>query len=305
MSQVIKNVVILGATGNIGPSVLTALLESGKFNVTVVTRPTSSSTVPSGVKVAKSDYSEESLSSIFSGNDAVVNTVGGAGLAVQKVSIDAAVKAGIKRFIPSEFGCDTSNAKARAICPIFEGKHDTRKYLDTQAAAHPTFSWSGVLTGPFFDWGLDFLGFDLASKAVTLYDEGNARFSATTRPTIGQAVASTLLHPAETKNQYVYVQSFAVTQNEIKAALEKATGAPWSVVKTLSSKAVGEEGRAKLAKGDFAGGIFQTILASIFSTEPVGSNFLAEHGSLDNELLGLPKEELDVVVKNVVAAHAK
>jgi hypothetical protein len=41
------------------------------------------------------------------GIDAVVSLVGAAALTQQKGAIDAAVEAGVKRFIPSEFGCDT------------------------------------------------------------------------------------------------------------------------------------------------------------------------------------------------------
>jgi hypothetical protein len=39
--------------------------------------------------------------------DAIVSVVGSLALPSQLSYIDAALKAGVKRFIPSEFGCDT------------------------------------------------------------------------------------------------------------------------------------------------------------------------------------------------------
>ena len=41
------------------------------------------------------------------GIDAIISVVGSLALATQIGYIDAAVEAGVKRFIPSEFGCDT------------------------------------------------------------------------------------------------------------------------------------------------------------------------------------------------------
>lgn len=43
----------------------------------------------------------------YTGIDAVVSLVGAPALTEQKPYIDAAVEAGVNRFIPSEFGCDT------------------------------------------------------------------------------------------------------------------------------------------------------------------------------------------------------
>jgi hypothetical protein len=44
---------------------------------------------------------------VIEGIDAVVSVVGSLALATQISFIDAAIEDGVKRFIPSEFGCDT------------------------------------------------------------------------------------------------------------------------------------------------------------------------------------------------------
>jgi NAD(P)-dependent dehydrogenase (short-subunit alcohol dehydrogenase family) len=145
----IKNVVLIGASGNLGPHILEEFLKSS-FNVTVLSREDSKSTFPSGAKVVKTDYSPESLAQAFKNQDAVVSIVGTGGFADQTKIIDAAVNAGVKRFIPSEFGSNTDNPEVRAIVPIFNGKKQVVDYLRTKESG--TFSWTALITGPFFDW---------------------------------------------------------------------------------------------------------------------------------------------------------
>ena len=70
------------ASRSLGVPVLNALIKSEKFNVTVVKRPTSSATFPDKVAVRTADLSSvESVTAAFEGQDAVVSTVGLAGLA--------------------------------------------------------------------------------------------------------------------------------------------------------------------------------------------------------------------------------
>lgn len=97
------------ATGNLGKLVLDALIASGKFNITVVARHTSNSEVPAkdNVRQVKVDISShQALVDAFRGNDAVVLTLGDLPNMVQntKTLTDAAIDAGVKRIILSEFG---------------------------------------------------------------------------------------------------------------------------------------------------------------------------------------------------------
>lgn len=56
----------------------------------------------------------------------------------------------MKRFIPSEFGSDTASERVREVVPIFNGKRAIIEYAKTKEGSG--FSWTGVITGPFFDW---------------------------------------------------------------------------------------------------------------------------------------------------------
>lgn len=118
--------------------------------MTVLSRVESSKTFPSGVKVIKADFSPASLEQAFRGQDAVISLVGNAGFAEQKSFVDAAIAAGVKRFIPSEFGSDTDKARVRELVPIFNGKRAIIEYAKTKEGSGLT--WTGFITGPFFDW---------------------------------------------------------------------------------------------------------------------------------------------------------
>ncbi|KAL1599986.1 hypothetical protein SLS59_006059 [Nothophoma quercina] len=287
----LQNVIIIGAGGNLGPSVLRAFLSSS-FNTSVLSREGSNSTFPSGVKVLRANYeSADSLKQAFQGQDAVISLVGGGALGDQNKLIDAAIAAGVKRFIPSEFGSDTPNPKTRAIVPIFNAKTGTVDYLKSKESA---ISWTSVITGPFFDWGLKvgFLGFNAQNKTATIVDSGNATFSTTNLGLIGEAVIKALENAEATKNQYVYVSGFQTNQNEILAAAEKITGEKWAVNKTTSKDLI-TKGNELLQKGDFSG-LGPLIQAVTFSDEQLGD---LKPSGIWNEKLSLRQESLEDSIK--------
>lgn len=152
MSSSIKNVIIIGAGGNLGPTILSAFDAHPHFTVSILARHSSKSNFPSHIKVHRigDDYPEAELLEAFKGQDAVVSTIATARAAGQKAIIDTAIKAGVKRFVPSEFGSDTQNQRAVAILPqYFKGKVETVEYLKEKEKEGLT--WTAFVTGPFFE----------------------------------------------------------------------------------------------------------------------------------------------------------
>jgi uncharacterized protein YbjT (DUF2867 family) len=98
--------------------------------------------------VIKASYTFDSLVTALTGQDAVVSLVGAGGVSIQKVFIDAAIKAGVKRFLSSEFGCDTSNPKVLEISPFLRGKREIVEYLQSRES---DIGWTALITGPFAD----------------------------------------------------------------------------------------------------------------------------------------------------------
>lgn len=294
----IKRVILVGATGNLGPSILKALQASSALETTVLTRENSKTaqSPPPNTKVLTADYSSvSSLAAAFAGQDAVVSTIAGMALGEQQILIDAAVQAGVKRFIPSEFGSNVTNEKTRKLA-VFAGKLAIVEYLKKKEGE---ITWSALLNGPFLDWGLKvgFLGIDIPNKKVTLLDGGNTPFSTTTLSDIGQSVAGILAHPEDTKNRYVFVQSTLVTQNKLLAVAEKATGEKFTV-EHQSTEELEKQGNEKIAKGEFSG--FVDLIKRGIWGVGYGADF---SDKLDNEILGvkvLDDAGVEGVVKGVV-----
>jgi len=300
MAQTIKNVIVIGAAGNIGASIFKAIVDSGKFNVSVLSRPDSTSTYGTGVKVVKSDYSEASLVDAFKGQDAVVSALGAAGLAEEPKIVDAAVKAGVKRFLPSEYSFNSQNAQVTSLVPIFGLKVQTNKHLKAQESKGLT--WTSIETGPAFDWGaqVGLVGFNINTKEATIMDGGNRPFSTSNLSQVGNAVVAVLSKPEETANQFIYVDSFTATQNEILAELEKASGEKWKVTES-TTEAAQTEGQALFAKGDFSG--LMLLLKVITFGEEYGADFTKD-AVLGNKKLGLPKQDLVSTVAALVAGKS-
>lgn len=152
MSSQIKNVILLGAGGRLGPSILAVFDADPQFKVSILTRHSSTSTFPSHLKIHRvaDDYPEPELLQAFRGQDAVVSTIATANAAQQQAIIDTAIKAGVKRFVPSEYGSDPRNDKAMALLPqYFKAKKETVEYLKTKEKEGLT--WTAFVTGPFFE----------------------------------------------------------------------------------------------------------------------------------------------------------
>ena len=230
--------------------------------------------------------SMDSLKTAFMGQDVVVSLVAGAVLGNQNKLIDAAIAAGVKRFLPSEFGSNTTDARTRAIVPMYKSKVETVDYLKSKESE---ISWTSIVTGPFFDWGLKvgFLGFDAAHKVATLYEDGTAKFSSTNLHTIGLAVVKALENAEGTKNQYVFVSGFQTSQKEILEVAEKVTGSKW-IVRNASVDHAIKKGNEKILRGDYSG-IEDLILGATFGPKQLG----------DLSLAGLWNEKLDLVETDI------
>ncbi|KAH8592821.1 putative isoflavone reductase like protein P3 [Bisporella sp. PMI_857] len=295
----IKNVAVLGATGTLGKPVFDALVNSNKFNLTVVTRSSSKSTFPDSVTVKTADYSSvDSVATAFQGQDAVVSLVGNQGFEGQTVLIDAAIKAGVKRFLPSEFGSNIANPNTAQL-PIFGHKVAIRKYIEEKAAANKDFTYSYVINGPFLDWGIE-VGFTLAYQEgkPRIFNGGDQLVSSTSLATVGNAVVGVLTHPAETVNRDVYVEDIRISQNKLLALAKKANPSKsWSPV-PADVVEVRKAADERLAKGDH-GALFDYLFVGIF-----GEGYGALFDKTDNELLGIKgwsEDDVEAVWKKVLA----
>ncbi|CAD0109079.1 unnamed protein product [Aureobasidium uvarum] len=255
-----KKVAIAGATGNLGPHIVNELVNQG-FEVTVLTASGNTSGLPSAIKVAKVDFSsQDSLVSALRGQEAFISAI--PKHEDQPALIDAAIAAGVQRFIPSEFGSNiVGNENVRAL-PVFAGKVKTQEYL---RAKQDQISYTLLTNGLFLDWGIG-LGWLINLKGKTqILDDANSVHSFTLLSDVGKAVAGILNHPEETKNRGVYVQT-AETESVDLAQVEK-------------------NAYAELSKenGDIGSAMLDFVKISIFK-DGYGNLWNEKN---DNELLGV------------------
>ncbi|KAL8750977.1 MAG: hypothetical protein Q9184_006227 [Pyrenodesmia sp. 2 TL-2023] len=298
----LQNVIIIGASGNVGKPTVDALIKAGGFTITALTRKGSSSSFPPEVKVHNIDdtYPQGQLLEAFKGQDAVLSLLPPVDVNQLNLIADAAAQAGVKRFIPSEFGSDTAAPEVLKLIPMFNKKAAVTSYLKTKESSG--MSWTAVINGAFFDWGMKtgFLGFDLKSHTATIYDTGDTHVCATILSDVAQSVVGILKNPKETANRYVYVQTVKFTQNQLLAILEKSTGEKWTTTKRDTAEAR-QTGVEKLSKGDMSG-IADLITGGIYAGEPAA--VYDQTRKLDNGLLGLKDVTLEELVDKIVKGQA-
>ncbi|KAI1269537.1 NAD(P)-binding protein [Xylariaceae sp. FL1019] len=296
----IKRVAIAGATGNLGPAIVTQLIKAG-FEVTALTRQDSTNSLPNSVKVKAVDYdSVDSLSSALENQHALISTLGSLALSKQLKLVQAAINAKVNRFIPSEFGSDTSNPKTSKL-PVFADKVVVANTL-AEAAEKGSITYTIIRNGPFFDWTMKAgLLLNIPERSVILYDGGNRLLSTSTLETIGKGVVGVLKNPEATKNRGVYIHDTAITMKQLHAWAEKATGTSWNtqVVSVENDILAPAWAATKSESPDFRKAAIPFIITSIWG-EGYGGHF----EKVDNELLGL-KEMTEAEAEAVVVANLK
>lgn len=291
--SVVKNVVLAGAAGSLGSVIFKKLVASGKFNIRLLRRQGSTSTLPSDVEIVDVDFeSVDSLKAALTGQDALISATGSFSIESQKTLVEAAVAAGIKRYIPSEFGSDLDIPQTRAL-PVYGHKVEIQ---DAIIAASKTsdFTYTLIYNSAFLDWGIQhgFI-FNWADSKPLLINGGDAVFSATTISTVGDAVVGVLTHLEETKNRSVRVEDIKLTQKKLlELAKQAAPEKPWeAVVVDLDEKVAASN--AQLAKGEINEGTFIPYLWQAVLAPGYGGEFTKN----DNELLGVKggKTDQDVI----------
>ena len=251
--------------------------------MTVLSR-SSSNQVDPRVKVQVVDYSSlDSLIAALKGQDALVNTLGAIPGEIHLRLADAAHAAGVQRYLPSEFGSNTANPLTSKL-PIFSDKVSVVQRLQELSQQDKAFSYSSLITGPFFDWGVQnkFI-INLDGPSTSIFDGGDNPFSTTTLPAIGKAVVGILQHPNETKNRYVYVSEAEVTQKQLLQWSGKADQIQIESVDTADLEQQAYQA-IKQSPPDVITFAVNLIRRAIFA-KGYGGSF----SETDNELLGIPR----------------
>ncbi|KAL4905042.1 hypothetical protein BDW74DRAFT_18531 [Aspergillus multicolor] len=282
-------IALAGATGNLGKPILRALLDAN-YTVTVLSRIGGNSaklqTHPN-LTIKEVDFtSTDLLTNALKAADAevVISCLATSAIGSQNPLIDASVAAGVKRFIPAEFGMDSRNPLSVQL-PVCAPKAATQRYLDEKVAANPGFTWTGIANGIFLDWCLEAgIILDFKQHAATLYNGGDVPFSATLLKDVAKAVVGVIEHQDKTANRIVYVHSARVTQNQLIRYATDKDGVEWDTT-VKATEDLRQESLTELERpgGDVEGAILGFCIVG--SWDPKYGCDFSSH--LDNDLLGL------------------
>jgi hypothetical protein len=253
-TQAFNNIALLGATGHLGKHILTALQTAG-FTVTAIQRKDSSNTLPTGTKGLKVDLSSESdLTAAFANQDVVVSALPLPMLSSDKIWMQAAIAAGVKRIVPSEYSTNIDNELSKKL-PIVKDKVEIRTYVES-LATEGKIDWTSINNGPFLIpqiWTSGWMGPSIQTKTAILHDGGEQIVCGSTLKRIGEGVAKSLSaeHAAETKNQSVYVYSAPLSEKKVTQVVSKITGIEFQE-KNISIESVIKDAYAAIEKGDMS-----------------------------------------------------
>ncbi|OBR12537.1 NmrA-like family protein [Colletotrichum higginsianum IMI 349063] len=281
-----KNVALLGK-GYLGSAILKELVEGG-FNVTVLGRSESTKDgLPDGVGFKVVDFASiDSLTPALQGQDAVVSTVSKAGLLTQPVAIDACIKAGVKRYIPSDWGSFTTDPKAHSdLATVLGPMFNTQKYVIEKARAGE-IEYTIFSVGGFIDLFTRIpVAFDFANKSIIMYDDGVHPFSITSIASIGKAVVGALKNPDATKNRNLKIHELLVSQAQLLALAKKLSppGTQWKETK-LDGKTEWENALKAVLEDPYN----ETKILEVIKTSLFSGRYESAYGKVDNELVGVP-----------------
>ncbi|KAK3674823.1 hypothetical protein LTR78_005167 [Recurvomyces mirabilis] len=294
----IKKVTLLGANGKLGLAVLHALL-SANFTVQILKR--SSSTTPDDfgpnipVHKISDEFTISDLVPVLRGQDALVATIKGSQVEIQRRLADACVQAGVYRFIPADFGsCDSSSALTQNLVPLYKRKTELREYLQGLAREKGNegkFTWTSVAS--FIHVWPGERRADVLSDPEDVKVAGKWRASFSTLARVGEATARLLLYPDVGINQMVFVQSFCLTQKEVVEAFQRVSGREWDV-RILDSESFRKEEERKRDEGGK-----QAVEELVWWLGTVDAEW-TKRGDFVNGALRLEDEGLDDVVKRVL-----
>ncbi|SPJ77917.1 related to 2`-hydroxyisoflavone reductase [Fusarium torulosum] len=301
MSSPFKNILVVGATGSIGSIMLQALVNEPSFTVSALQRASSKGKLPAKVRVItiEDSYPSDALVAAFSGQDAIINCMTSLAVSDQFRFVDAAVDAKVKRYVASEYGLNNNKPEARALNSVFREKGEIQDYLRSKESTG--LEWMAIGCGMWIKWSAlhDFLGMHIKEKKFVLWDDGNGWFSTTTEDNTSLAMVNALSKKwEETKNKVVWLSDFAITQNMLLETIERVSGQKLAVEKVDSYQLIKEKQAAVAAGDSYA---VYPLIETGFVTGRFGGH-IEKEGTIMNEVLGLPKKNLDDVVREALKA---
>jgi NAD(P)-dependent dehydrogenase (short-subunit alcohol dehydrogenase family) len=277
-----KTILVAGATGNLGKKICRELIGRGTSVNAIIRNSADDDKISvleaAGVKVYKVDFSNaDELTKAFTGVDCVVSALAGLEdviIDLQKTILDAAVKAGVPRFIPSDF-CTNYNA----LVPGENRNFDLRRRFRAELQKAPIKA-SSVFNGAFADilkYNTPIL--NLKDRSIAYWgDKSDWRLDFTTMDNTAAFTAEVALDDSAPRD--LQIASFQVSPAMIRSYVKEATGEEFSIQQLSGledfAKSIKKQ-RAEYPAGE------QELYAKWQQGQYMYSMFSTQHSQLDND----------------------
>lgn len=274
-------ILVAGATGNLGGRIVRELLQRGAA-VRALVRPSSDAEKVTklkeqGVQIAEADLVDmEQLTKACEGVSCVVSALQGLRdvlVDTQSRLVDAAIAAGVPRFISSDFATDFTK-QATGENRNFDLRKEFMAYVDTKPIAT-----TSILNGAFAEilfYGTPLL--DFKNKQVGYWEDADWRIDFTSIDNTAAYTAAAALD--ESTPRILCIASFQISPNELAKVAEEATHQTYQVVRLGALNdlaAYNKRERAAHPEGE------QEIYPRWQQSQYQQSMFTVQHETLDND----------------------
>ena len=282
----VQRVLLLGGSGTLGAHIARAFLlpeYAPKVQLSILSRKETATTagpkkialdalVEQGARIVHGDLStatDAELVQLFTGQDVLVSAVGSEQLSAQARYIAAAKSAGVRWFVPSEFGGDSKLVGRGSLVPLYDTK------LDVQAALQASgLDYTIVYTGGFSEYMLSpLLGVDIEDSTLTAQGGPQASFSTTPMTEIGRQTADAIAS-GRGRNVTIYTGD-RITFQQLGDIVEKTIGRTFTrKVRTLAEA----EAAVAANPGDFSARFGSIFAAGRGIGWPANQTYAAQNG---------------------------
>ncbi|WP_420868222.1 aromatic alcohol reductase [Collimonas pratensis] len=179
-----------------------------------------------GIQMVAADLVNDSidqLAEVFARFDTVIGCAGMvAGRETPMKLASAALKSGVKRYFPWQFGVDFEEIGRGSPQDLFDAQLDVRELLRAQSKTEWVIISTGMFTSFLFEPVFEVVDFD--NDTVNALGSLENSVTLTTPDDIGALTAEIVFFEPRFRNEIVYLSGDTVTYEEVASILERVLG---------------------------------------------------------------------------------
>jgi hypothetical protein len=182
-----------------------------------------------GIQLVAADLVKDSidqLAEVFAAFDTVIGCAGMvAGRETPMKLATAALKSGVKRYFPWQFGVDFEVIGRGSPQDLFDAQLDVRELLRAQDKTEWVIISTGMFTSFLFEPVFEVVDFE--SDTVNALGSLETSVTLTTPEDIGKLTADIVFFEPRFRNEIVYLSGDTVTYGQVASLLERVLGRPF------------------------------------------------------------------------------